>query len=405
MALVLLSVVFATSAFSLTIGRRLRRLTRSVRRKRSALTSNIDEQLAALAAVQAFGRTGGEISRLSRQNDAMTRTLIREARVRGLLRAVAAGSTWLALVAVLAVGASEVAAGRLTLGGIVVAVVLVRQLNASLRSVALAHDYWQRAQVSRNKISDFLASSSRPPDGPATPRLRVRKGHIEFVAATVKGALAGVDVVAESGQLVAVVGPTGAGKSTLLACVARLTELESGAVLIDGQDVARCSLETIHRRIGVVAPDLPLMRGTIRRNLVYRFRSASDEEVARQVRAWRLDEVLSGRRHGIETWLAEGGKNLSLGERQRIALARAWMGNPPILLLDEPSAGLDSVGREIFKQMLLRHHRTALLVTHEPAEAALADQVWHMESGRVVRVESGDQFRRTTRRSGFAWSA
>jgi ATP-binding cassette, subfamily B, bacterial len=393
MAGVLIGVLLGTAAMSLSVGRRLRRLTRWVRRKRSLLTSNVDEQLAALATVQAFGRTQGETRRLSRQNDSMTVTLIREARVRAVLRGIAAGSTWLALVAVMAVGASEVAVGTMTVGGVVGAMVIVLQMSLSMRQLALAHDYWQRAQVSRGKLLQFLASSSRPLEEPGQERLRVRKGHIEFSGARIAGALHGVDAVAEAGQLVAILGPTGAGKSTLLAAVARLAELDSGAIFIDEQDVSMHTLRSMSRQIGMVSPDLPLVRGSIRRNLTYRKHAVSDDELTRQVMAWRLDEMLADQPAGLDSWLTEGGRNLSTGQRQRLALARAFLGNPVILLLDEPSAGLDAWSRELFHGVLLRHAGTVLMVTHDETEAALADIVWELDQGRLVTAQSGARYR------------
>lgn len=394
MAGVLIGLLLGAAAMSLSAGRRLRRLTRWVRRKRSLLTSNVDEQLAALATVQAFGRTQGELQRLSRQNDSMTITLIREARVRGTLRGIAAGSTWLALVAVLAVGASELAVGSMTVGGVVAAMGVVLQMSLSMRQLSLAHDYWQRAEVSRGKLLQFLASSSRPLEDLGQARLRVRKGHIEISGAHIAGALHGVDAVAEAGQLVAILGPTGAGKSTLLAAIARLAELDSGAIFIDAQDVSMHTLASMHREIGMVSPDLPLVRGSIRRNLTYRKRAVSDDELTRQVMAWRLDEMLADQPAGLDSWLTEGGRNLSVGQRQRLALARAWLGNPVILLLDEPSAGLDAQSRELFHSMLLRHAGTVLLVTHDETEVAFADVVWELHQGRVVTAQSGDNYRR-----------
>jgi ATP-binding cassette, subfamily B, bacterial len=394
MAGVLVGVLLGAAAMSLSVGRRLRRLTRWVRRKRSLLTSNVDEQLAALATVQGFGRIRGETKRLSRQNDSMTVTLIREARVRGVLRGIAAGSTWLALVAVLAVGASEVAVGSMTVGGVVAAMVVVLQMSLSMRQLSLAHDYWQRAQVSRGKLLQFLASSTRPLEEPGQAKLRVRKGRIEISGAHIEGALRGVDAVAEAGQLVALLGPTGAGKSTLLAAIARLAELDSGAIFIDGQDVSMHTLSSMPRQIGLVSPELPLVRGSIRRNLTYRKQSVSDDELTRQVLAWRLDEMLADQPAGLDSWLTEGGGNLSVGQRQRLSLARAWFGNPVILLLDEPSAGLDAESRELFHGLLRRHAGTVLMVTHDEAEAALADAVWELHQGRVVAIRSGDDFRR-----------
>lgn len=135
------------------------------------------------------------------------------------------------------------------------------------------------------------------------------------------------------------------------------------------------------------------MRGTVRRNISYRRRNASDAELQRVILATGLDAVLAELPKGLDTWITEGGGNLSSGQRQRIAVARAMVGNPPILLLDEPSSNLDPASREAFRQLLTRHAGTVLLVTHDPVEMALADQVWELTSGRLTNVETGEQYR------------
>jgi ATP-binding cassette, subfamily B, bacterial len=330
---------------------------------------------------------------MSRQSDRLTDVLIEEARVRGRLRGTSAAIAWMTVAIVMAVGAVEVSSGRASLGLVLAAVVAVRQLTGPVRSLGNVHEYYRRADISRRKILDFLTSRSRPYAAPGADRLRIHRGRIEFRGVRVEGAVDGIDLVAEPRQVVAIVGPVGAGKSTLLGLVARLVEPTEGQVLIDGQELAACTLRASHRQISMVGPDLPLMRGTLRRNIAYRNPRIPEAEVRRVVSATGLEELVGRSPTGLDSWVTEGGANLSTGERQRVALARALLGNPRILLLDEPTTNLDPDSRRVFQEIIRRHHGTVLLVTHDSEEAALADQVWQMEGGRCVEVLSGDEFR------------
>lgn len=392
-ALIVLAIFAIGLLASMREGKRLARLTRAVRRRRSLVTSNLDEQINALAVVQLFGRSRGERSRLSRQNDAMTRFLIREANVRGVLRGISTGAGWAAVLTVLAMGAFDVSAGRMSMGALAAAITVVRYMNSPVRNLGFAHDYWRRAQISQRKLDDFLKSSSRQLDDPAQQKLRVRRGLIEFQDVSVAGALNGVTATARPGEQIAILGPAGAGKSTLLGLVARMADPTAGLVRIDGQDLADCTLLSTFRYLGVMSPDLPLMRGSIRRNLTYRDPEATEAEISRVVMACNLDEVFADLPDGMEGWVTEGGMNLSVGQRQLLALGRAMLGQPPILLLDEPLANLDPRSQEIAQAALRRYLGTVLFVTHDPATADTADQVWRLERGRLVSVVTGDEFR------------
>lgn len=396
-------VVAVGALLSLASGERVRRATRTMRRRRSLLISNVDEQLHALAVVQAFGRADGEYCRLSRQNDSLTRALFQVARLRGYLRGVSSATGLLAAVAVLAVGIVELAAGRATMGIVVATLTIARQLHGPVRTLGLAHDYWQRQRVSREKIDDFLRSSSTPFKGAGLERMRVRRGRIQLEGLSVEGSLRLVTAEVVPGQLVGITGPQGAGKSTLLAAVARLAGPTAGAVRIDGHSVADSTSSSVAAAVGVAGPDLPLMRGTVRRNLTYRDPEASDDEVRRIVDVTGLDATLADLPDGITTWLHEGGRNISAGQRQHIALARALLGNPPVLLLDEPTSQLDNDARSAIHDVLVRHSGTVLMVSHDPRELALADRVWTMHGGQITEDVSGEEYRdrlwRTAQRS------
>ncbi|MDH4306430.1 MAG: ABC transporter ATP-binding protein/permease [Acidimicrobiia bacterium] len=393
MALGLAGVLILGTGLAFMLGPKLRRITKWVRKKRSLLTSNIDEQVHALSVVQVFGRLHGEFGRLSRQNDSMTRSLYRTSTVRGGLLAVGTTTGWLGVGVVLWVGLLQVEAGRVTVGALATAVLASRHLAGSARRMATSFDYWQRAQVSRRKIVEFMNSSGRPFVEDDRPGMKVGRGRIELRGVSLSGAFHGIDATVEGGRVVAIMGPSGAGKSSLLSVIAGLEEPSGGEVIIDGQPMGEHSLASRFRRIGMVSPDLPLMRGTIARNIAYRHKRADRSEIDRIVTLCQLDRLITDLPGGLRFWVYEGGRNLSVGERQRIALARAMLGNPPILLLDEPTTGLDPDSRHAVRQAISRHQGTILLVTHDPEEAQMADEIWWLENGRIVDAVPVELFR------------
>lgn len=393
MALTAVGVLALGSAVSLAGGRRLRRVAKAVRLRRANLTTNITEQVHSMAVVQTYGRAQSEYDRLARQNTRLTDNLLRFAWVRGMLRGVAASTGWLAAAAVLTIGAFAVTNGSTTIGNLVTAVLVVRFMVRPIRSLGLANDYWQSARVSREKILAFLQRTYPESAGEATNKLRVKGGQIEFQDAYLKGSLHGITATVPARSLIAVMGKNGAGKTSLLTLAARMTEADQGSVLIDGQDLRHCSLRSCAANIAIVSDALPLLRGTVRRNLTYRWRSAPEAEVQRIIKLCGLDEVLASLPYGLESEIREGGANLASGHAARLRLARALMGNPKVLLLDEPSAHLDAESKSIVREVVLRYQGTVLWVTHDPEDAAIADQVWELEAGRLVNVVSGRAFR------------
>ena len=206
-------------------------------------------------------------------------------------------------------------------------------------------------------------------------------------------ALDGVTFEITHGESVAIVGANGAGKSTLLGVIAGLVDPDGGELLIDGQPASERTRISRYRRTGMVGPDLPLMTGTIKRNITYRKPNATSEEFQRVVMLCHLDEVLEQLDGGLGFWVVEGGRNLSTGQRQRFALARALMGNPAILLLDEPTVNLDAASTDVFHSVMMHHKGAVFIATHDEREAALADEVWLMDAGRIVEVCEGDEYR------------
>jgi ABC-type multidrug transport system fused ATPase/permease subunit len=393
MTLAIVAAISAGAAASIGAGQRMRQATRVMRRRRSLVMSNIDEQLNAQRVVQVFGRSAGEYSRLSHQNDELTRALIRVARLRGYLRGVAMAFSLLALGAVLTAGLFEVRNGTASIGTVIAFVVVTRQLSSPVRTLGLAHDYWHRAQVSMGKISEYLRSSSRDMYSDDHGPLRVRQGAIEFSSISVEGRLYDINLRVRPGEVVAVTGDGGSGKSTLLGLVSRTIDPDEGCIIVDRQVLANTSLPSASKWVGAMGPELPLMRGSVWRNLTYASPNATEQEVERVLVSTGLDEMFSDLPYGLQTWVTEGGLNLSRSQRQRIALARALMGNPPILLLDEPTLGFDTNAKQAFATMLRRFHGTVLLATQDPQELALADKIVVLSKGAVAEVISGEEYR------------
>ncbi len=389
--LAVVGVLLTAAAGSAIGGYHVRRATRAVRWRRSLLTSNVAEQIRSLAVVQAFGRAGGESDRLSTQNEDLLGALGRAADARGHLRFLAALAGNVAVGVVAIVGVLELDRGRVTIGGIVAAMTAARFLTTPVLTLGRSHEYWQAAQVSRRKLDDFLARPPRVVDDRSLPPLRVRRGEIEIRGLEVDGALHGVDLSASPGEILAITGPNGAGKSTLLSVLARIATPSAGEVLIDGQNIAHHSTRSTVRNVGIVSPDLPLMRGTIRRNITYRRRRASEEMVNEVIASCRLDEVIDSLDQGLSTWVVEGGANLSVGQRQRVMLARAILGRPRILLLDEPVANLDHETRTVFREVIARYGGTVVLVTHDPDDLAISDRVCSIDNGRVTAITPVEQ--------------
>jgi len=386
LAVALGGVVLVGAAGSLRFGRRLRAAAAEARRRRAYLTANLNQQVAALAVVQLFGQGERERRRVAKQSRRLRRASVARARVGGLLQGIAEGTGGLATGAVLVLGAVEVGAGRASPGTVVAAMAIVGLLVPPLRDLGRVEEYRQNARVAFAKLREFLAAAEPLPDEPGAPELAPGAGRLEFDRVRVDGALAGISAVAPAGSRVALVGPNGSGKSTLLALAARLFDPDDGTVRLDGQDLGGRSLASVRRAVGMVGPDLPLLRGTIGGNLRYRWPDAPEPEVARGRALCGVDELLAGLPDGERTRLSEGGRNLSVGQRQRIALARALLGGPRLLLLDEAEANLDPRAAALVDAVLESFPGTVLMATHRPERLAAADLVWHLAEGRLVEA-------------------
>lgn len=379
-------VLVSGATLSLSLGKSLQQAVREARRRRSSLAGNLGEKLASMAVVQVSGQTRREQNRIDRQSERLKVAMVSRAWIIGGLRAAMTATAAIATAAALIVGSVMVAAGQATPGMVVAAMSITGFLLPSLRDLGRVYEYWHGASVSREKLQQILGTPTQV-RGKRRAGLKTVNGRLIFKNVTVNDSLTEFSAVVEPGSVVAIVGPNGAGKSTLLSLVARLVDPERGKILLDGRDLGKIAADSLRRVVGMVSPDLPLLRGTISKNLRYRWRSAPGDELARVCHLCGVDEVLAGLPDGDGTRILEGGTNLSVGQRQRIALARAILGSPPILLLDEADANLDPKTADVLNTIIADYPGTVLLVTHRSDVAARADSVWFMEGGKLLASE------------------
>ncbi len=393
LALIVAVVVALGAILSWRMGKPLHHAVRATRRRHARLAGNIGEMTAVMGVVQAFGQWRREQRRIAQRSNDLYRATLERADHLGRLRAVAEIAAAGASGSVLMLGVWEVSASRMTAGSVVAALAIIGLLVPSLRSLGRVHEYWHAARVSRDNLQRLLRSSKRLRLRGSAPDMSLLAGRIELSGVAVEGSLQATTICAEAGQRIAIVGPNGAGKSTLLAAIARLIEIDRGKVLIDNQDLRRCKLASIRKHIGIMSPGLPLLQGSIERNIRYR-QPAADPHALELVSHWcDLESLYAELPQGSSTRLSEGGTNLSQGQAARIALARALFGNPPILLLDEVDANLDPDARRLVEKILHQYQGTILLVTHRTTLLANVERIWKMRRGVLSEdhTDRGDQ--------------
>jgi ABC-type multidrug transport system fused ATPase/permease subunit len=375
-------------AAALRSGRSMRDRARQARRHRARLAANLGDKVGAIGVLQLSGRMGRERRKLHRQSDELSSAMIARAQLVGRLRGITEVTAGLATVAVLIAGSWAMDSGQASAGTVVAGLAIVGLMTSPLRDLGRVHELWHNSRVSLEKVESFVRTPNLVHTAPNAVELQPGPGEVSFEDVQLEGSLRGITAVVEPGALVAVVGANGSGKSTLLALVARLIDPDRGTVRIDGQDLRRVTPASVRRAVSMAGPDFPLMRGSVGKNLRYRAPRAPDREIDEISRLCALDDLIAELPDGLETRVVEGGRSLSAGQRQRIALARSLLGDPLILLLDEADAGLDEQARELLERIVAdrRGRRTTVVVTHRSELLERVDAIWRLEDGRLAGV-------------------
>jgi ATP-binding cassette, subfamily B, bacterial MsbA len=380
------------------INPRVQQASRDTRYRRTLLSAHLNERLTGLAVVKIHGRQREEAKRVGKLNRKVASRGARLAAAGGRLQGASAATVALVTTLTLGLAAEEVAAGRLTAGYLVTSYALIGLLAPVVQRITIVNRTLQEAQISVERLAQTLAEEPESPQEEELPEVEVSEGlvSIEGVSFSYPDgtlALENVSLTARRGELVALVGPNGAGKSTLLELLPRFRQPTHGRIMIDGQDIAGVSLESLRSKIGFVTQDTPLFDGTITENVTYGVRGdaseASEEQIQQAARLAGVDELVASLPDGWETKVREGRRMLSRGQRQRVVLARALAADPSIIVLDEVGSVLDIESQRTLSEQLrvLAEHKTVILATHSMPAMLMADRVYRMEGGRIVEED------------------
>ncbi len=388
-------VSFAVSNFQRLIALSTHRAQQRI----ADLTANLSETLHGQRVVKSFGREQFEVDRFRRRNDDFFGAYMKLTQFIQTQPLVVSTIMVAAVVAIMWLSVREVLVGRLDTGKVFMYWGLLVNLMNPMNRVAAFFGDISKAIVGAGRVFELLdlpVEVGDPPDAIALPAVR---GRIEYVDVTFgykagePPALRGVNATIEAGEIVALVGPSGAGKTTLVNLVPRFYQPQEGVLRIDGVDIAKARLSDLRAAIAIVPQDVQLFRATILENIRYGRIGASDDEVRAAARDGNVDEYVRGFPEGYATEVGERGVRLSGGERQRIAIARAVLRNPRILILDEATSALDSHSETLIEEALdrLLPGRTTLIIAHRLSTIRRAHKVLFIEAGRVVEMGTHDE--------------
>jgi ATP-binding cassette subfamily B protein len=373
--------------------RRIKTAAREVRKKEGEIVSVVQEVLTSIRVVKAFAREDYEQHRLEEQSLESVELALRarglKARLSPLVEIIVAVGTAM----VLWFGGRMALTGSLSAGSLILFIWYLGKMYKPMQDLSKMTDAYSKAAVGYERIQEVLAIERDVQDLPGArnaPRLR---GKIEFENVSFsydhnKPTLTNVSLKIEPGQVAALVGPTGAGKTTVINLIPRFYDPSSGLVKIDGFDIRRIKQKSLREQISFVLQDTLLFHGPIWQNIAYGKPDASRREILRAAELANASEFIEKMPEGYDTLVGERGVTLSGGQRQRIAIARAIIRNTPILILDEPSSGLDAASEHLVFEALdrLMEGKTCVIVAHRFATIRRADIIFVVQDGSIVET-------------------
>jgi ATP-binding cassette subfamily B protein len=303
------------------------------------------------------------------------------------------GNVQYVLIAV--VGGVRISSGSMTIGELQAFIQYARQFSQPLTQLASMATMFQSGAASLERVIELLDApeqSANPRDTPDAPEVlgRVELDDVSFSYLPDVPLIENLSVTAEPGQTIAIVGPTGAGKTTLVNLIMRFYEIDSGQIRLDGRDISSIPRHELRSRIGMVLQDTWLFGGSIRDNIAYGNPAATEEQILEAARIAYVDRFVHSLPDGYDTEINEEADNISAGEKQLLTIARAFLRNPAILILDEATSSVDTRTEVLIQQAMnaLRAQRTSFVIAHRLSTIRGADVILVMEDGRIV--EQGD---------------
>jgi ATP-binding cassette, subfamily B, multidrug efflux pump len=392
LALVALVTVPITMVVSGAVMRRSQGMFIEQWRRTGRLNAHIEETFSGNALVKVFGRQQEVERAFAEENDRLYEASFGAQFVSGLIMPTMMFIGNLNYVVIAVVGGLKVASGSISLGDVQAFIQYSRQFTQPLTQVASMTNLLQSGVASAERVFELLDAPEQEPDatGTAAPAHsrhgEVRFEHVAFSYHPDQPLIEDLSLVARPGQTVAIVGPTGAGKTTLVNLVMRFYDVTAGRITLDGVDIASMPRPALRDQIGMVLQDTWLFAGTIRDNIAYGRPDATEEEILEAARATYVDRFVHSLPDGYDTLLEEEGANLSAGERQLVTIARAFLSDPELLILDEATSSVDTRTELLVQHAMaaLRTDRTSFVIAHRLSTIRDADLILVMEDGAIV---------------------
>nr|WP_198348391.1 ABC transporter ATP-binding protein [Plantactinospora sp. KBS50] len=363
-----------------------------------ALNAQIEEAYTGHELVKVFGRQREVKATFAEKNEELYRASFGAQFVSGIIMPSMMFIGNLSYVAIAVVGGLRVASGTMSLGDVQAFIQYSRQFTQPLTQVASMANLLQSGVASAERVFEVLDAPEQSPDPASPARVDQRRGRVEFEHVSFRyepdnPLIDDLSLTAEPGHTVAIVGPTGAGKTTLVNLIMRFYELDAGRITLDGVDITTMRRDELRGGIGMVLQDAWLFGGTIRDNIAYGNPDASQEQLLDAARATFVDRFVRSLPDGYDTVIDEEGSNVSAGERQLITIARAFLSDPSLLILDEATSSVDTRTEVLLQRAMaaLRAERTSFVIAHRLSTIRDADLILVMEHGQIVEQGTHDQ--------------
>jgi ATP-binding cassette subfamily B protein len=374
-----------------TIAKRSKRRFISQWRHTGELNAQVEETFTGHAVVKAFGRQREVEATFRATNDELHASSFAAQFVSGIIQPAMMFLGNLNYVIIAVLGGLRVTSGQMTIGDVQAFLQYTRQFAQPLTAIASQFNVLQSGVASAERVFDLLDADEQTPDNAASPLDGVPRGRVEFENVSFSydpdvPLITDLSLVAEPGRTIAIVGPTGAGKTTLVNLIMRFYELDKGRITVDGRDIATMRRRDLRRHIGMVLQDTWMFSGTIRENIAYGNTTATEDDILEAARATYVDRFVHSLPDGYDTVLDEEGTTLSAGEKQLLTIARAFLADPAILILDEATSSVDTRTEVLIQRAMaaLRSQRTSFVIAHRLSTIRDADVILVVEHGQIV---------------------